>query len=206
MAQGYHDFVPGETLSSANIEEYCQNQSVMRFADSASRDTALSSVKTEGMVSYQLDSNSETIYSGSAWSTIGPLHGAGSSYIPTLTQSGSVTYTNDSGLWRIGRLVIARFNLTVTGSGTGANVVTVSTPFIMWTSSSLVTLGTGMIFDTSANAIYKGVIVPASTGTIQFRSTDLVTNQALGASNFTAALAAGDVVSGFYMFEAASDA
>lgn len=206
MASGYHDFTAGEVLTAANLEDFCQNQAVMRFADSSARDTALSTVKTEGMVSHQLDSNAHTVYSGSAWSTVGPLYGALTSYTPTLTQSGSVTFTNASSYIRLGRMVIYTFHCTVTGTGTGANAVTITLPFTAASAESTRPLGTGLIFDTSASLVYPGHAVYNSTTTLIFRPSDQAANAALGASVFTAALAAGDTVSGTVMFECAADA
>lgn len=85
MAQGYKDFTAGMVLTAADLEDYCQNQTTMRFASASARDTALSAVLTEGLRAYLIDTNSECIYSGAAWSTIGPVHGGEVAYSPTLT-------------------------------------------------------------------------------------------------------------------------
>ena len=208
MAAGYHDFTAGEVLTAANLEDYCQNQAVMRFADSATRDTALSTVKTEGMVSHQLDSNAHTVYSGSAWSTVGPLYGAWTTWTPTITQSGSVTVTNTSSTYiRVGRLVIARFSLAVTGTGTGANAVVIDTPVTPTTNGTGVIIGNGMIFDSSASLLYRGLaFLPPSTSTVRLLGTNSTANAYLGADTFTAALASGDTIVGELIYEAASDA
>lgn len=71
MAAGYHDFTAGEVLTAANLEDYCQNQSAMRFATSAARDTALSAVKTAGMLSVTLDAGERLwMYNGTSWDLI----------------------------------------------------------------------------------------------------------------------------------------
>ena len=206
MAAGYHDFTAGEVLTAANLEDYCQNQAVMRFADSATRDTALSTVKTEGMVSEQLDSNSLTVYSGSAWSTVGPLYGTGTSWTPAVTQSGSVSVTVNTGLyWRVGRMVFILGYLTVTGTGTGANAVTISLPVTALNSAGMIA-GHGSITDTSATTVYNGGLAMVSTTTIGIYSSTAATDPRLGVTTFTAALANTDVItfSGWYV--AASDA
>jgi hypothetical protein len=46
-------------------------QTVMVFADSAARTTALSGVLSEGMMSYLQDTDSVEVYDGSAWTAIG---------------------------------------------------------------------------------------------------------------------------------------
>ena len=57
MAAGYKDFTAGAVLTAADLEDYTQNQSIMRFASASARDTALSTVKTEGMHAYLIDVN-----------------------------------------------------------------------------------------------------------------------------------------------------
>lgn len=209
MATGYHDFTAGETLTAANLEDYCELQSVMQFADSATRDTALSAVKTEGTQSLQRDSNSVTVYSGSAWSTVGPLYGALTSWTPTVTQSGSVTVTvNYATYQRIGRLIHAQFKCTVTGSGTGANAIIIGgLPATAQATASAFPIGVGNVFDTSAGNHFPGIMFLASTTTLDFRSTQSnLTDPRLGITQMSAGLAVGDIVSGDFKYEAGSDA
>jgi len=68
---GYKDFTTGEVLTAANVDNYLMEQTVMVFADSAARTTALASVLAEGMFSYLKDTNSTEYYSGSAWVALG---------------------------------------------------------------------------------------------------------------------------------------
>lgn len=203
MAQGYHDFTAGEVLTAANLEDYCQNQSVMRFASAAARDTALSGVLTEGMMAYLIDTNSMCTYTGSAWSTVGPVHGAGTSWTPTVTQSGSVTVTVTNAVyWRLGRLVLATARLDVTGSGTGANGVVVSLPVTAAASNRI--CGTGMILDSSASTFYSGMALQQSTTTCAIIPHNATSS--LGAAAFTAGLASGDVIYVNLSYEASADA
>ena len=203
MAEGYHDFVAAEVLTAANLEDYCQNQAVMRFASSATRDSALTSVKTEGMTAFLEDSNTLTIYTGSAWSTIGPVHGGLISWTPSVVQSGAVTTTNVSSLYmRVGRMVTAWFSLSVTGSGSGANNITISLPVASATNYNVV--GTATLFDTSATLRYKG-IAGLTGGTITVWASG--TGNALwGVAEFTAGLAAGDTLDGCVTYIASADA
>lgn len=64
---GYRDFTVGQVLTSAQVDGYLMQQTVMVFADSAARTTALSGVVAEGMFSYLKDTNSTEYYDGSAW-------------------------------------------------------------------------------------------------------------------------------------------
>jgi hypothetical protein len=203
MAEGYHDFVAAEVLTAANLEDYCQNQAVMRFASSATRVSALTSVKTEGMTAFLEDSNTLTIYTGSAWSTIGPVHGGLISWTPSVVQSGAVTTTNVSSLYsRVGRMVTAWFSLSVTGSGTGANTVTISLPVPPATNPGAV--GTATIFDTSATARWKGVAAITSGTIAIWAASNAVAF--FGVTDFTAGLAAGDTLEGCVTYIASADA
>lgn len=68
---GYKLFNTGDVLTAAQVNTYLMQQSVMVFADSAARTTALSGVLAEGMLSYLQDTNAVEKYDGSAWGAIG---------------------------------------------------------------------------------------------------------------------------------------
>jgi len=64
---GYRLYNTGDVLTAAQVNQYLQEQTVMVFADSATRTTALSGVLAEGMISYLQDTNAVEVYNGSAW-------------------------------------------------------------------------------------------------------------------------------------------
>ena len=64
---GYKVFNTGDVLTAAQVNTYLQEQTVMVFANSTARTTALSGVLAEGMVSYLQDTNAVEVYNGSAW-------------------------------------------------------------------------------------------------------------------------------------------
>lgn len=68
---GYKLFATGDVLTAAQVNTYLQEQTVMAFADSAARTTALSGVLAEGMMSYLRDTNAVQVYNGSAWVAVG---------------------------------------------------------------------------------------------------------------------------------------
>lgn len=70
MAGGYKLFSTGEVLTAANVNNYLMKQTVMVFADAATRTTALSGVLTEGMFSYLTGTNAFQYYDGAAWADI----------------------------------------------------------------------------------------------------------------------------------------
>jgi hypothetical protein len=67
---GYKLFNTGDVLLASEVNTYLMQQTVMSFADSAARTTALSGVLAEGMVSYLRDTNVVEIYNGSAWASL----------------------------------------------------------------------------------------------------------------------------------------
>lgn len=70
--QGYRTWVAGEQLTDTKMQQYLQDQSVMRFANSAARGSALTGVVSEGMVSYLDDVNRIEVYNGTAWAQVTP--------------------------------------------------------------------------------------------------------------------------------------
>ena len=64
---GWRDFVAGEVLTAANVQDYLQDQAVMTFASSAARGSAIAS-PTEGMVSYLKDTDRLEVYT-TAWTS-----------------------------------------------------------------------------------------------------------------------------------------
>ena len=77
-------FTAGEVLTAANVQGYLQDQAVMVFAGTAARGSALgTAVVSEGMVTYQSDSNTITVYDGSAWQQVYPVGGPAVNSITT---------------------------------------------------------------------------------------------------------------------------
>jgi len=64
--QGYKLFVNGNTLSASDLNTYVQQQTVMVFASTGARDTALTSVLAEGMQCY-ITGTGGFYYNGSSW-------------------------------------------------------------------------------------------------------------------------------------------
>jgi hypothetical protein len=62
MAEGYKAWSGGQVLNAADLTDYASSQAVMRFANAAGRDAALTvSVVKEGMLAYLKDSNILTV-------------------------------------------------------------------------------------------------------------------------------------------------
>lgn len=127
---------------------------------------------------------------------------AWTSYTPTLTQSGAVTKTVDySRYTKIGRLVTFAFALTVTGSGTAANNVTVSLPFTA--AGSVGThAGVMLVYDSSTTTRYNGNAELNSTTTCALSYNQASTS--LWGTLPNIALAVGDIIRGTITYEATS--
>jgi hypothetical protein len=67
---GYKVFTAGEVLTAANVNGYLMEQSVMVFAGTAARGSALGTAVAEGMVSYLSDTNTLQYYDGAAWQNV----------------------------------------------------------------------------------------------------------------------------------------
>lgn len=125
-------------------------------------------------------------------------------YTPTLTQSGAVTKTVTIGRYcQDGKRVHFQVYLAITGSGTGSNNILVGLPVAAaaaWTDS---TIGSGRVYDSSASALYRGIVVTASTTTAKIEPASSTTGGGLGLTTMTAGLASGDVVECCGTYEAA---
>jgi hypothetical protein len=68
---GWFDFVNGQTLPASRVQDFLMDQTVMVFADSTARATALTT-PTAGMVTYLVDTGNLMFYTGSTWSLVSP--------------------------------------------------------------------------------------------------------------------------------------
>ena len=67
---GYKLFATGDVLTAAQVQYNLQNQTIMYFASSTARNTALTGVVVEGMFSYLADTNAFEYYDGAAWQSV----------------------------------------------------------------------------------------------------------------------------------------
>jgi len=70
--QGKKTFVAGEVLLAQDVNDFLMDQSVMNFATSAARSSAIPT-PTEGMVTYLADSNAVQVYNGAAFVGVGKV-------------------------------------------------------------------------------------------------------------------------------------
>lgn len=67
---GRKTFIATEVLTAANVNGYLMDQSVMKFASSAARSSAIGTAVSEGMVSYLADTDALEVYNGSSWGAV----------------------------------------------------------------------------------------------------------------------------------------
>lgn len=68
---GFKTFNTGDVLSASDVNTYLMQQTVMVFADSTARSTALGANVAEGMVTYLKSDDTLYTYNGSAWVVAG---------------------------------------------------------------------------------------------------------------------------------------
>jgi hypothetical protein len=98
---GRRTFAPGEVLTASNVMNYLMDQSVMNFAGTATRGSALGTAASEGMVSYLNDTSFLQVRDSNGWHSISGVQTvAGTatrdSLIPSPNQGDSV-FRQDTG-------------------------------------------------------------------------------------------------------------
>lgn len=101
---GYKNFTTGSVLTASDVQNYLMDQSVMVFAGTASRGSAITS-PSEGMVVYLSDTDKVQVYNGTSWSDVG---GAGAA---VLSNTPTGTYTS-------GGTAYAYYEFTASGTAT----------------------------------------------------------------------------------------
>src|SRR4029078_1814415 len=126
---------------------------------------------------------------------LGPPDAAWTAFTPTLTQSVTVTATNNYTRYtKIGRQVRYEGPLPVPGAGTAGQPVTVTMPPYTPAAPNNHMIGVCEIYDTSAVAGYRAFVSLRSSTPLHSPPTNGTVADVLGVTSFSAALAAGDVV------------
>ena len=109
---GYIEFATGDILTAAAANGYLASQTVMVFASSAARASAITSPE-EGMFSYLKDTNATEYYSGSAWTAIGGGSSGSLTLITSTDMAGvaSVTFSSIVGTYKNLVVIIKNFYL-----------------------------------------------------------------------------------------------
>lgn len=170
---GWHDFVPGEVLTAANVQDYLQDQTVMKFASAAARAAALPS-PSQGMMSFLNDTGVvETYYAawnattnpggktaGAGWYATDRNDGLVAIVPPTVNFSGGSATANSLGTVSFTAVTGLSLNNVFTSAYSNYRVV--------YNAKSSVSGGTNILFrfrtsGTDVSAGYYGVTIYATS-------------------------------------------
>lgn len=117
-------------------------------------------------------------------------------YSPTVTQSGTVTKTDTYCKYKSygGTLEVVGY-LTVTGSGSSGNAITVTLPSgITFINSTPLIIGVGRLFDASGPASYPVLVQVLTTTTVAFLRSDIASPSNYAGVDPAFGLAVGDTI------------
>jgi len=198
--QGRRVFTAGDVLTASQVQDYLQDQSVMVFAGTAARSSAIAT-PSEGMVSVQIDTDDLTYYNGSAW-TAGLSFGAWKTWAPTISGF-TATGTHTAKYIQIGKTVIAT-DYFLSSSAWSGTVLTVTLPVTAATTNNI--NGTAYCAVTTTSGFSQLNIIPTSTTTIQLsavNSASTYTSLASVSTTAPIAWASGSIFSFTVVYEAA---
>lgn len=165
---GYKLFVNGNTLSASDLNTYIQQQTVMVFADSTARTTALSGVVSAGMISYLTGTNSLETYNGSAWVANG---------VGDVTLTGTQTLTNKtltapviSSISNTGTLTLPTSTDTLVGRATTDTLTnkTLTTPIMISPEERTTISATAATGTVNFDAATQGVLYYTTNASANF--------------------------------------
>lgn len=166
---GYKLFNTGDVLTAAQVNTYLQEQTVMVFADSAARTTALSGVLAEGMMSYLQDTNAVEVYNGTSWVNVGNAGditevqagvgisiASGTGPIPVITNSSTdlITTAGDL-LYGTAADTVARLGIGAAGRVLKVNSGATAPEWAVDPTTDVVTTAGDLIYGTGADAVTR---------------------------------------------------
>ena len=166
---GYKLFNTGDVLTAAQVNTYLNEQTVMVFASSAARTSALSGVLAEGMVSYLQDTNAVEVYNGTAWVGVGNVGditevqagvgisvASGTGPIPVITNSSTdlITTAGDL-LYGTAADTVARLGIGAAGRVLKVNSGATAPEWAVDPTTDVVTTAGDLIYGTGADAVTR---------------------------------------------------
>ena len=215
MATGFPvkaNYATGDVLTAANMNDLAGTLNYLDptakgdlFPASDGSTLTRLAVGTNGQV-LTADSTQTT---GMKWAAAGSPSYTFTDWTPTLTQGATtITKTIDWARYaQVGNIVFVEVNMQCSSAGSAGSRVFISYPSGLtpkYTSSNGLypNYGVGHVYDQSANAMYRG-IVREDSGKFVIQPTSSTTNNDLGATDFTAAIASGDRVGFSIWYEVA---
>jgi hypothetical protein len=166
-------FTAGEVLAAADVNSFLMDQTVMSFAGTAARGSAIPS-PVEGMTAYLEDSNTLSLYDGSAWKTSLATTG---SILQVVTDIESVQVSSSSSTY-----ITSGCAATITPKSTSSRILILVSGMIEMTSGGQV--ANTMIFRDSTSLDESVAIYYLSTGNFNFS----VTHNFVDSPNTTSAI------------------
>lgn len=141
---------------------------------------------------------------------ITPVLGALTNWTPTVHQNtGDIAHTTTHATWsRTGRLITARFVIALTAAGAANTEILMGFSALPASRFTTGAIGQGYFFDASSGFYYPFIASLVTSTTFSLSDTNsAATDLRLGktGTNFTTALAAGDVVTGTFCYESNTD-
>jgi hypothetical protein len=194
-------FTAGDVLTASQVQDYLQDQSVMVFAGTAARSSAIAT-PSEGMVSVQIDTDDLTYYNGSSWVS-GLSFGAWKSWTPTFSGGWTGAGTHTAKYIQIGKTVIATDYFLLSATPTGSQLL-VSLPVTAATSNNV--NGFAYCATTTTSGFSQLQVIPQSTTSIQLSAVNSAgTYTSLASTTATAPISfvSGSLFSFTVVYEAA---
>jgi hypothetical protein len=197
-------FTAGDVLTASDVQSYLQDQTVMVFAGTAARSSAIAT-PTEGMFAVTTDDDEVDYYNGSAWVSALPV-GAWKAYTPTLSGITLNNGTLDFKFCQIGKTVHVRGLITfgtttalTTTVDLGCPVTAVNYPFaqVIGNFCTYSSLFAGAMVAVGSNTSFRCVLY--NTAATYAVPTDLSTTVPYGAGNWNT----GKQIMVSYTYEAA---
>jgi len=166
---GYKLFATGDVLTAAQVNTYLNEQTVMVFASSAARTSALSGVLAEGMMSYLQDTNAVEVYNGTAWVNVGNAGditevqagvgisiASGTGPIPVITNSSTdlITTAGDL-LYGTAADTVARLGIGAAGRVLKVNSGATAPEWAVDPTTDVVTTAGDLIYGTAADTVAR---------------------------------------------------
>jgi len=132
--QGFKTFATGDILTASDTNGYLMSQTVMVFADSSARSTAITSPQ-QGMISFLKGTNSTEYYNGTAWVAVsGGSSGSMTSIATGTFAASALSLTSISGSYK--DLVLVLRGVTVVNDDIGIRLNTDSASNYAWVQSA----------------------------------------------------------------------
>lgn len=156
----FKTFAPG-VLTSSDVNTFLMRQAVITCT-AATRPAS----PNEGMTIYETDTDTYKGYSGSAWEDILTAQ-AWRSFTPTINNWTAGNAVLDCDYIKVGRLVVARYQITLGSTSSPSGNLSVSVPVTaVAPTTRRVSVGNAYLWDVSPGAPYAGEFLLATANTI----------------------------------------